>query len=186
VAHRIGHRVGTFVTTAVLLAGTLAPLPAQQPVPPVPEIKSPVVAFMFSLAGSVVPLALIRDNSDSGPGLALLSVLLGPALGHLYAGEPGRAFAGVGVRAGIALLTALTARGASGGCFESDDICFPATLVVGAIAEGVAMVVDIVTAPHSASLYNARAKRVGVYLSPLPAGADGHGRLGIGMQVRLP
>jgi hypothetical protein len=41
-----------------------------------------------------------------------------------------------------------------------------------------------VTAPHSANLTNE--KRVMAYLTPLPAGADGHGRLGIGMQLRLP
>lgn len=173
--------------TGLLLSAAAAQLSAQSTVAATPSVKSPSTAFMLSLAATAIPFAIAAKTGNGGAssgGLVLFSMIVGPSIGHFYASQSGRAFAGIGVRVGIALLTELTARGASGGCFDSEGICFPTTLVVGAIAEGVAMIADIVTAPHSANLTNE--KRVMAYLTPLPAGADGHGRFGIGMQLRLP
>jgi hypothetical protein len=182
---RIGRFSCAIAATGLLLSAAAVQLAAQSTVAAMPSVKSPGTAFMLSFAATAIPFAIAAKTGDGGAsagGLVLFSMIVGPSIGHFYAGQSGRAFAGIGVRVGILALTA-GAAAQSGGC-NGDFICIPPAVIIGGLAEGVAMIADIVTAPHSANLTNE--KRVMAYLTPLPAGADGHGRLGIGMQLRLP
>ena len=78
-----------------------------RPAPP-PAQKSPSAAFQLSLFSTVVPvgagLALASADNEAG-GLAFLGgLVVGPSVGHFYAGQAGRGFGTMLLRgAGTAL-----------------------------------------------------------------------------------
>jgi hypothetical protein len=161
---------------ALLIMVAASPaLPAQAPLS-APGMKSPSTAFLLSLGATAVPIIMLRNDQGSSAGLFVFAVLAGPALGHFYAGQPGRAVAGVAIRAGILVLTAAAAQG---GCSNEDFICIPPAVVMGGLAELAAMAVDIATAPSSAHKTNQM--RAAMFITPLPGGE--HARLGIGMRM---
>lgn len=130
----------TAATTTVSPSLSVAdPGPLQQP--ELPELKSEGTAFLFSLLGTLFPLALgtaILTTSDdiyysdasgsAGTLLIYTGLYLGPSLGYFYAGKSGRGWAGFGLRNGIAMLSLV---GALAIC--SDDCDSGATDAGGAI-----------------------------------------------------
>ena len=122
-----------------------------------PEVCSPRTAFWLSFLGSAVPigggLILSETSENTSPGDAAVFVgsLVGPSLGHFYAGRPGRAWLGIGVRVaalGAALLVI------NGNIMEEphhgEDVLFYASLLTYC-ASGI---IDIATAPGSAAKTN--------------------------------
>ena len=65
---------------------------------PVPAYKSPRTAFLLSLLGTAVPVALSASGGDSSGWGFVAGVVMGPSVGHLYAERWGRGLATVGLR----------------------------------------------------------------------------------------
>jgi len=80
-------RCGATLTSAILAD---APADSIHPGSPTPELKSENGALARSLLGTLVPVATIVF---AGPGL-----IVGPSTGYFYAGMPGRAWIGIGIR----------------------------------------------------------------------------------------
>lgn len=138
-----------------------------------PGFKSGTTALLWSLVGTMVPVgagvlaaSLAAEGSNSPtPGLLLLGgLLVGPALGHFYAGRPGRAFAGIGIRT-------VTLAGLLGGFAASwnNNAGGDQLLVAGLMLTATAVVWDIARAPHSAEVHNRTIQpgRVTVVVGPL-------------------
>lgn len=66
------------------------PADSIHPDSPTPELKSENTALAYSLTGTLMPIGTIIL---AGPGL-----IVGPSLGYFYAGMPGRAWSGIGLR----------------------------------------------------------------------------------------
>src|SRR5579872_6134694 len=93
--------------TELLLSAAAAQLSAQSTVAAMPSVKSPSTAFMLSLAATAIPFAIAAKTGNGGASsgeLVLFSMIIGPSIGHFYASQSGRAFAGIGVRVGILAL----------------------------------------------------------------------------------
>ena len=118
--------------------------------------RSESKALLLSLVATVVPgtlsaLAMSESSENRGADLVFLgSVVVGPSLGHFYAGRPGRALLGMGIR--TAALVGLSAAVAISWDEESTggDGLALASLGIGAAS----IVWDIATAPASARRYN--------------------------------
>ncbi len=139
---------------------------SQPPSPLAPSLKSGKTALLLSLLGTAVPLAATLPFiwESSGTSLAHTSavvgvgaIVIGPSLGHFYAGRPGRAFGGIGLRvlAGAGVAVAGLGSGAEGGATSGQA----ALGVAGAIVGAASAIWDIASAPHSARVHNDRARR---------------------------
>ena len=88
---------------SALSAGTAAALAAQESEPY--EAKSPETARRLSLLGTAAPIALgfAVAGHARGKSFTLLvgGIVLGPALGYVYAGETGRGIGGAGIRLAV-------------------------------------------------------------------------------------
>jgi len=148
------------------------------------ERKSPVRAGLYSLAGTVGPMAAglvlmrVGDWSRSagrvevstefeqfGAILLLGGLVAGPAAGHVYVDDHGHAYTGLWIRGGAAAVgvgaATVIVLDATGSLLALES---PALSRTGRIAEDVLMgavlvmvgsaLVDIVTAPLSAREYN--------------------------------
>ena len=161
----------------------VASLPAEEQIP---GMRSGTTALLFSLLGTVVPLAISAPSintgsNEQGSGAAdavfLGTLVVGPSLGHFYAGRPLRALAGIGVRTACLFATAaglaLT--------WDSDNQGGDALLFGGLIIGGAAAAWDIIRAPHSAQEHNERLReeghRVSIFPSLTPRG------VGLGVDV---
>jgi len=155
------------LSLGILLSG---PVKAEEGAPRggelLPGIKSGKTALLTSLLGTAVPIAASAPFiwEKSGTSLAKASavvgtgaILLGPSLGHFYAERPGRAFAGIGIRA---LGSAAVVVGSLGGITEAGSTSGQEALaVIGCIVVGASVIYDIVEAPHSARIHNDRVRR---------------------------
>lgn len=170
----------SIITASFVVALGTAQLNAQAlPEWPALPHKSAATAFALSLAGTAVPLIIERGKAHPDAGVIAIAILAGPAIGHLYAGQGERASAGLAIRGAILGFTALGAAG--GGCANGPWICIPPAVIAGVIAEGVAMIVDIVAAPSSARKWNRG--QVEAFLTPLP-GRE-HTRVGVGLKMAI-
>ena len=186
------------VATTLLVAATasatasastppvLAPLSAPaQPAPPdlsdQPGMKSPTVAALLSIAGTVVPTAALFAAGSAGSAsgdvfvASLVGMELGPSLGHWYAGD--YLTAGLGLRAGG---TALVIAGLSQAFDCNGDSCrssgtAPAAFGAALFASGV--VYDIATAGHAANAWNTEH----LQLAPTMISSAGHATVGVGL-----
>ncbi len=142
-----------------------------------PGTKSETRAFLCSFLGAAVPIgagALVASTRDpwegngAAPALVIGGCLVGPSLGHFYAGRPGHALVGIGIRS-AALVGAAFAVGSS---WENEntgsDILAAASLVVGAGS----MIFDVAEAPHSARAHNAKALKPRACVAPAMVGRD--------------
>jgi len=172
------------LTVSARLAGALLllarPALAQEDDPPAP--KRADIALGLSLAGTAAGLAALFAASTDGPadktpivvaGIGLLVV--GPSLGHFYAGEPDRALRHVAVRAGAlavmgaGLLVAWSSPCAFGP--ENDDDC-PNTrdqvgvgiFAAGAVLGAGSIAYSIFDAPRAAD----RANDASLMIAPAP------------------
>jgi hypothetical protein len=129
--------------------------------------KSRRTAVIYSLVSTSVPVAVggvMMHNERSAPlgtGIASLGLILGPGVGHAYAGNMRRFWTGAATR-GIVLSSAVAVgailiHGSSGDSWEEG---LPkAMLAIGVIGAGVTIctvsaIRDIATADNSADAYN--------------------------------
>jgi len=178
------------IALRLLAVSALATAPNQATAKPAPAalveiegqtsgLKSTSTALALSLFGTAVPMTIwiaASAGKSGGPyendarGLLFFgSLAVGPSLGHFYAGHPGHAFAGIGVRS-LALV------GLSGACQiwkvngnSQISVAFPLALI--SLVVGLYDTVhDIATAPASARSHNAKVmaqRAVAVSLAPI-------------------
>ena len=96
-----------FFTGAVIFDVVAAPASARwhnQRNPTAPR-RSPATAGLLSLGATAVPLAVgvaaFEEDSFLAFWTGVGGLVLGPSAGHFYAGRPGRALGGIGLRAGL-------------------------------------------------------------------------------------
>src|SRR6185295_19372670 len=99
-----------------------------------------------------VAAPVFLESNGAGAGVVLGAAVLGPSLGHFYAGRPARAAIGIGIRSASVLGLAV----AVGSAWENEDS--DATLLgVGCLIIGTAsMITDVAEAPRSARIHNAK------------------------------
>ncbi|WP_263784415.1 hypothetical protein [Salinibacter grassmerensis] len=126
----------------------------------------------YSVGGTVLGAPIF------GAGL-----LLGPAAGHFYAENNRRAWVGIGVRTGGALLPVLATVGRSG--YEGLGIFLVAAPIGGAVVL-ISAIYDIVIADNAARRYN-RAHGVDISdirITPTAGGPRGN-QIGLTVEVEL-
>jgi hypothetical protein len=183
------------VTPAPLAPPSLQPPPAAPATQPplvapaqtvastsaVPEGKSPVTALSLSMLGTAagVGMMAVGSGTDSG-GLGLLGVatiVVGPSLGHFYAGETERGLALTGVRAGGGGVMVAGAFWLLLECFPFLTECEGGAGPAIVMSTGLAVVAgsalySIYDAPRAARRQNARARRL--VLTPAPVVGPDH------------
>lgn len=155
-----------WLAIGLVLAAAPDPLPAQNELP---GLKSETTALGLSILGTVVPfgftlLTASEETTSIVPGLISLGgLLVGPSLGHFYAGRPGRALVGIGIRT-AALVGLAAGFGASWNGNSGGDELMLASAAVGV---GV-MVWDILGVRGSVRRHNAKLNpaRPAVVLTP--------------------
>lgn len=169
-----------WIISASMANPVLRPAAGQSPEP---GLKSETTALMWSLLGTVLPagamiLASSAESNNPAPGLLFLgAVLVGPSLGHFYANRSGRALAGMGIRtlAMVGLVGGFAAawNNNSGG----DEL-----MVAGLVLWGTTLAWDIIAAPHSARVHNAKIRRhrVAIGLGPTIEAP------GVQLSIRIP
>ncbi len=168
-----------------LLAGTAAALAAQEP-----ErygVRSPGVAHALSALGTATAITL--GLAGGGVGLLAGGLVLGPALGYVYAGEAGRGMVHAGIRAAIlgAAVGGAVAICSAGNCDigifgESGGELVPAAMFLlgGVVATTVLAVRDITRAGDRVRARNQPLNRLRVSFVP-----QRDGRFGLGASVRF-
>jgi hypothetical protein len=165
-------RVASALALVSLAGGIAAADPADQTAPSEPKDRT--TALVLSIAGTAASGALVvaglSMNNDAGAGLAgagVLSSLVTPSIGEIYAGQP--LTIGMGARTlGAALVLAGAAQSLGSLCLSADngpDSCSSSStanpnssrvlLGIGATAYVAGIVYDIVDAPRAADRYNA-------------------------------
>ena len=151
------------VTAAVALLFTLGAGRAHAQDPPpgrAAGTKDGATAFAYSFLGTGLPcvassIYISRDGeaSEAAAGLPVLAAyLVGPSLGHFYAGRPTRAWVGIGIRSAAALGFAA---GLSIETEKNYDAPSANTLMLVSVLVGLSSaVVDIFEAPRSARIHN--------------------------------
>lgn len=154
----------------------VVPLAAPPLADPLPGERSETAALLLSLGATTLPAALALTHPRATyalgvqPGLVLLgSLILGPSVGHVYAGRPGRALLGIGVRvgalAGLAGAVALSWNSYSSGA---------EALGVVSLALGAGLWIwDIASAPGSARAHNRKLRERRLSLGAGPVGSTG-------------
>ena len=182
--HPTPVRIALIAVVAASIGAASSPLLAQTSPAPLPEsdtqipgLKTPTTALAWSLLGTAIPLGIgiaaesgQSDKSDKSvvPALVILeSFLIGPSMGHFYAGRSRRAWEGIGCRAvavgGLALALVPS---------DNDSLGLESVVLgVTCVFLGVASVIfDIVKAPNSARIHNEEilaGRRVKVGLAPI-------------------
>jgi len=137
----------------------------------VPARKSGSTAFLISALSTFVPAGLgvvQASGTDGGAGgvLVFLGTLVGPSAGHFYAGKPGRALRGIGIRA--------AAVGGMGAAFamawNRSDSNAEGLAYASLAIYGVSALVDIATAPGSARAHNQKIARSHLNVAPVAIG----------------
>lgn len=91
-------RHGSYGFSASLSFGRSSHLALQSAVP---AQKSPSTAFWLSFTTTTVPVAAGLAAQDAAGGVLFLSgLVIGPSVGHFYAGQVGRALGPLAIRAG--------------------------------------------------------------------------------------
>jgi hypothetical protein len=150
----------------VLLLASLVTMPAHAQAES-PGAKSEAAALRWSLGGTVIPVVLgiaataVMASGESQGGEvgglypAIAGVIVGPALGHFYAGRPGRAGMGILLRAGVmAAATGAAVAICIEDCTSGQETGALAVFVMGATVAALSAVADIAAAPRSARRYN--------------------------------
>ncbi|HYR53042.1 MAG TPA: hypothetical protein VET83_10575 [Candidatus Dormibacteraeota bacterium] len=151
-----------------------------------PGSRSASKAFLFSFLGTAVPIGVgsaIASSGeinldDAGPtSLVLGGFVVGPSLGHFYAGKSGRALAGIGIRTAAILGMAVSVG-------ESWDHQSTGADVLGGVSLGVgcaSVIFDIATAGNSAKKHNRLAGGNRICLAPALIGSAPGLRLDLGL-----
>lgn len=149
--------------------------------------KDPTTAVLLSIAGSAIPVALIAagssvddENLQATFGFgAAIGMLVGPSLGHWYAGDyltGGMAMRGIGGSAFV-----IGAAMEFGDCFlkEGCDSNGSAIMLMGGAVFVAGVVYDVATSAEAARQYNAKHARRSFQLGPTMVGAHASPGLGI-------
>jgi hypothetical protein len=143
-------------------------LASPAPSPAYLDMKSESKALRLSALGTLIPgLAAVASapgafGDSPGAGTVFVTagafaVLVGPSLGHFYAGRPGRAWLGIGLRcagaAGFigAVAASFPSSWNSGSSSGADGAAVCALALIGG-----SMIYDIGTAARSARVHNAK------------------------------
>jgi hypothetical protein len=133
------------------------------------KAKSPGTATALSLFGTMTPLFVSKALSDSGDPntatslLVLGGLLMGPGIGHMYAGNEKRFWGGFGLRlAGLAGMTLSFA--ASWNNPDSDGAAVG--FLAGSVVYLGSTIHDIATADNSVRDYNKKYGLTGVSIAP--------------------
>ncbi|HET9707110.1 MAG TPA: hypothetical protein VFP39_02270 [Gemmatimonadales bacterium] len=87
------------VSVSFALGRRRPPLPLQAP----PHYKSPTTGLLLSLGSTTIPAGVgILTSSTGGAWMFLGGIVVGPSVGHFYAGQVARGLGTAGLRAGIA------------------------------------------------------------------------------------
>ncbi len=144
------------------------------------KLKDPTTAVYWSMGSMILPSVPLIVTSAvgetheflgaTGIGLCITGVLVGPSVGHFYAGNYMRGFASIGLRAGIAGLGFLVVVGVISS-YGIDDIggAIIGTAVIGGAGIGILAsgIYDIWTCPDAVEKYNQSIRdQGGLYLAP--------------------
>lgn len=154
--------------------------------PPVGELKTqqeagssyadPTRAVAYSLGGTLALIPIF------GTGL-----IVGPAFGHFYAGDPEQAWRGIKIRAGAVVVPAVVWGASAAGLFSLDrhEDLFLGTLAAGATILLWSAIYDIFTAADSAREMNmARAPGPRLQVTPTVSGSRNR-QVGLSMRVQF-
>lgn len=173
-----------------------------QPQPPAvaasgaaPDQRSPATALQLSLLGTGVGFGMMAAGARwelGGLSLAGFAVtLVGPSVGHFYAGETGRGLAHTGLRAGAVTAIAAGALWGFLGCLDlyGEDTCElspgATALVAGGVVVGAgSMIYSLYDAPRAARRHNARARRLVLVPAPMAGTVQSSG-FGAGFGLHL-
>lgn len=181
-----------FLTTSIL-AAVLASSAAASDTSSVPGSKSHSDAYKYSLMGTLAPTvvgigvsaATGGEAGDVGVSLSLGGLVIGPGLGHLYAGNPGRFALGMGIRA-VALVGGGLMASQSSENKEWDESLGQVVLWIGlgaTVALGSA-IYDIRSTDTSVDRYN-NAHRPLPRLTVSPTWFAGQHAAGLSLALRL-
>ncbi|HEV8129118.1 MAG TPA: hypothetical protein VGQ14_05630, partial [Candidatus Eisenbacteria bacterium] len=109
-----------------------------------------------------------RTDGESGAGFILAGYALGPSVGHFYAGNPGAAMGGIGLR-----LVPVVGLGAAVSMSWDSPSKAADAVAVGSMALGAAMTVwDIARTTKSVRSYNERITKPQVSLGAIRDGGE--------------
>lgn len=138
--------------------------------------KSEGLALAASVAGTVAPVAvgalLIAGTGDPLPGAIPLvaGLVVGPSLGHFYAGNPGHGVTTMALRYAVALVTLVAADCLiEDKCSDNNQHSAQVAAIGGFSLVAAISIYDVATAPASARSHN----RQRVSLSVGPARVTG-------------
>jgi hypothetical protein len=137
--------------------------------------RSPGLALSLSLLGTAAGYAtLIAAGETESDGLTLLGlggIVIGPSLGHFYAGEVGRGITHSLIRVGAGGVIMAGAVVMFSDCWGSDEECDgsagPALMIGGLVLGGASTLYSIIDSPAAASRHN-QARRRRFALTPTP------------------
>lgn len=182
----------------VLAPSTASAQPGRTPPADLPDEKSPAIALGLSLLGTgagIAALVAASEMEDGAPlGVAGIGALVvGPSLGHFYAGESDRGIRHAAVRLGAvaAMGTGLLLFFSSPCAFGSENEC-PETredVGIGIFLAGAAVgvgstIYSIVDAPFAARRTNRKASSTMLLPSPI-VGPDRSTGLGLSLTGSL-
>jgi len=158
----------------LILIGCLA---AAQPARPSAEYKSPTTALSASAGATMFPIALALTGAagENGFWLLLGGAVIGPSLGHFYAGNTERGVLGIVIRGAA---TYVVGSQLIAGLDEDPSTRYQSSILVLGVLAGIgSAVIDIGTAPLSAREHNRRLEQARLSLGPAvsPSGAFGLG-----------
>jgi hypothetical protein len=172
----------TFVAILLVIAlphaARAQPGAAAPPSPPVADSEevSPAAAFGLSLAGTAVGwgglLMAAEVDSEALGWVAVGGILVGPSLGHFYAGEVGRGLGHTGIRLGAGAIFVVGAAITFSDCFfteeeECDGSSGPLIMLGGAALGAGSTIYSIVDAPRAATRANQKRRRFVITPAPL-------------------
>lgn len=144
------------------------------------KLKDPTTAVYWSMGSTILPSVPLAVTSAlgqtheflgvTGIALCVTGVLVGPSMGHFYAGNYMRGAASIGLRAGIAGLGFLLVVGVMSS-YGIDDIggAIIGTAIIGGAGIGILAsgIYDILTCPDAVRKYNQSIRdQSGLYLAP--------------------
>ncbi|UCC45322.1 MAG: hypothetical protein JSU65_05225 [Candidatus Zixiibacteriota bacterium] len=163
------NAIGTTIACGVILCGSMMAQP-----PTGPSLKSPQAATNLSLFGTLAPVGLgimMTPNQSYGFGLreatcltAIVGgIVVGPGLGHAYAGNYGRLWVGMGLRL-LAVGGAMTVMALTWN--DSDSETGAAAGFASLVLLGGSAIADIAAAGRSARNYNEKHGLTGFTITP--------------------
>jgi len=140
-----------------------------------PELKSRSAATLLSLGGTLAPIGMIalgeRSGNDALVAAGLVSALLAPSAGEIYAGE--LLTVGMGIRAvGIGALIGgyEVFMNCNWSCSREDSNLLIALLTTSIVGYGAGAVYDIVTAQAAVERHN---QRIQLQIAPMVSTPSG-------------